>query len=247
MASKLRRTAVLAAAALAALALLALALGAAFPQAWNSARSRLMGDEPAFDAAAARPRLAARFAAKGCPYPPERVTLVALKAEKRLEVWAPGADGRMRLAADYPVLAASGGAGPKLREGDRQVPEGLYRIALLNPQSAYHLSMKLDYPNEFDRAMARRDGRANPGGDIFIHGRDVSIGCLAMGDPAIEELFALVKEAGKDRVQVVVAPADFRALGPRVGPPPGAPAWTAGLYEKIRAELARYPKDAPAH
>jgi len=70
--------------------------------------------------------------------------------------------------ADYRITAASGTAGPKLREGDRQVPEGIYRIVGLNPNSRYHLSMKLDYPNAFDRHQAARDGRARPGSDIFI-------------------------------------------------------------------------------
>ncbi|NJN46820.1 MAG: L,D-transpeptidase family protein [Candidatus Competibacteraceae bacterium] len=90
----------------------------------------------------------------------------------------------------YPVLAASGTLGPKLCEGDRQVPEGIYRIKSLNPNSAYHLSLELDYPNAFDLRQAERDGRNNPGSAICIHGKAVSVGCLAMGDTAIEELYS---------------------------------------------------------
>jgi murein L,D-transpeptidase YafK len=142
---------------------------------------------------------------------------------------------------DYPVLAASGGPGPKLRQGDLQVPEGFYKILWLNPMSSYHLSMKLDYPNAFDRAQAAREGRTQLGGDIFIHGRDVSIGCLALGDPAIEELFVLVNDVGVGRVRVLIAPHDLRRH-PR--PTPAAPAWLDGLYVRLERELRRYPRAA---
>lgn len=125
------------------------------------------------------------FAAAGAAYPPASLTFIALKQEKSLEIWAPGGRNQV-LVSTYPILAASGGPGPKLREGDRQVPEGLYRLAGLNPNSSFHLSMKINYPNEFDLHHAAAEGRTSPGSDIFIHGREASIGCLAMGDPAIE-------------------------------------------------------------
>jgi murein L,D-transpeptidase YafK len=98
--------------------------------------------------------------------------------------------------------------GPKLREGDRQVPEGVYRIASLNPNSRFHLSMEVNYPNDFDRAMAAKDGRVNLGGQIFIHGGTASIGCLAMGDAVIERLFVLVARVGRENVRVVIAPGE---------------------------------------
>lgn len=184
--------------------------------------------------------LPALFAEKGCPHPPEQLVLIGIKDEKRLELWAPGAGGGWRPVKEYPVLAASGRAGPKLREGDRQVPEGLYRVVFLNPKSKYHLSMQIDYPNEFDREMGRRDGREGLGGEIFIHGENVSIGCLAIGNPAIEELYRLVEVVGKERVRVIIAPWDFRKPGASLAPPPGAPAWAGGLYEELRRELAAF-------
>ena len=78
--------------------------------------------------------------------------------------------------------------GPKLREGDRQVPEGVYTIANMNPNSISHLSLALSYPNDFDRARAAEDGRADNtlGGSIMIHGGSGSIGCMAVGDEAAE-------------------------------------------------------------
>ncbi|HKO01171.1 MAG TPA: L,D-transpeptidase family protein, partial [Thermoanaerobaculia bacterium] len=127
------------------------------------------------------------------------------KQERRLAVWVADAKGPWRYLRDYPVLAASGGVGPKLREGDYQVPEGLYATENLNPASSYRLSMKVGYPNAFDRLNAAREHRTRLGGDVFIHGKNVSIGCVAMGDPAIEELFTLVAETGIAHTRVIIA------------------------------------------
>ena len=137
------------------------------------------------------------------------------KNERRVAVWARSGTS-WRFIRNYPILAASGHAGPKLRQGDLQVPEGVYRIEHLNPNSSYHLSMKVSYPNAFDRRMAARDGRTRLGGDIFIHGKDVSIGCVALGDRAIEELFTLVAETGHAKVKVIIAPNDLRVAGAAV-------------------------------
>jgi len=139
------------------------------------------------------------------------------------------------------VLAASGALGPKLLQGDRQVPEGVYRVLWLNPNSSYHLSMKLDYPNAFDRERARRDGRTDLGGDIFVHGRAVSIGCVALGDPAIEELFVLAADVGTARVQAVIAPRDLRV--PSARDPEIASPWAPELYRLVRREMARLRAD----
>jgi hypothetical protein len=185
---------------------------------------------------AARERMRPDFEKAGVAYPPRRVVLVGLKQEKRLEVFAAGVDGEMRFVRDYPILAASGTLGPKLREGDRQVPEGVYRIESLNPNSLYHLALRVNYPNEFDRAQATRDGRANLGGDIMIHGKSASIGCLAMGDEAVEELFVLAAETGVENVSVILAPADLRLSG--VPKDASRPEWVGELYEGLRSELS---------
>ncbi len=185
---------------------------------------------------AARARLAPAFAAVGATYPPARLTLVGLKDERRLEVWAADASGPFRFVRAYPILAASGELGPKLREGDMQTPEGVYEIEALNPNSRFHLSLRLNYPNAFDQMHAAREGRTAPGSDIMIHGGAVSIGCLAMGDPAIEELFTLVAETGRSKVRVILSPADFRTRDFSYEAP-DAPPWTADLYAKLRNEL----------
>jgi hypothetical protein len=189
---------------------------------------------------AARARLVPRFRAADVAFPPRAVTLLVLKEERVLELWAEGAGG-VRLVHRYPVQAASGVLGPKLRQGDLQVPEGIYRVLWLNPNSSYHLSMKLDYPNALDREHARRDGRTDLGGDIFVHGRAVSIGCVALGDPAIEELFVLAADVGPARVKAVVAPRDLRIAGAR--DPDVAAAWAPELYRLLRREMARLRAD----
>ena len=178
-------------------------------------------------------RWAPRFSAHDLPYPPPALTLLALKEERRLEVWAP-APGGFRQIHTYPILAASGALGPKLQEGDRQVPEGIYRLTSLNPNSAFHLSIRVDYPNAFDLARAGEEGRTNPGSDIFIHGREASIGCIALGDPAIEELFTLLARTGLENTRLLIAPRDLRVHASPASPVP----WMPGLYQQLKAEMA---------
>jgi len=182
-----------------------------------------------------RERLAQDFKRINCPYPPAGLLLVGFKEEKLLEVWVkPEKDKEYALLRVYPIQGLSGGAGPKLAEGDLQVPEGIYRVDWLNPNSSFHLSMHIDYPNEYDKAMAMKDGRDNLGGDIMIHGGNASIGCLAMGDEAVEDLFVLVAETGLANVEVILSPMDFRVrdLSEKVKPD-----WTEELYRIIQQRL----------
>lgn len=187
---------------------------------------------------AARGRLGPHFKRAGVAWPPKEIALLVFKKEGRVALWA-RSSARWRFVRNYPILAASGHAGPKLREGDYQVPEGVYRIAHMNPNSSYHLSMKVSYPNEFDRRMAARDGRTRLGGDIFIHGKDVSIGCVALGDLAIEELFTLVAQTGHSRVQVIIAPNDIRVAGAVLDAE--SPQWVGQLYRTVAAALVPFP------
>ena len=187
---------------------------------------------------AARARMKPHFERAHIAYPPKEVSVLVFKREKRMAIWA--SDGkRWAFIRDYPILAASGHAGPKLRQGDYQVPEGLYRIGGLNPNSSYHLSIRVDYPNSFDQRMAQRDGRTNLGGDIFIHGKAASIGCVAIGDVAIEEVFTLVAETGTPHVRLVLAPNDLRVAGAPMSE--STPLWVAQLYRTIAATLAQFP------
>jgi len=189
---------------------------------------------------AARERLGPHFERARVAYPPKQIALLVFKRENRLSLWARSSmNAPWRFIRHYPVLAASGHAGPKLREGDYQVPEGVYRIEHLNPNSSYHLSMKVSYPNEFDRRMAARDQRTRLGGDIFIHGKNVSIGCVALGDRAIEEVFTLVAQTGHSRVKVIIAPNDLRSAGAVIHE--DAPRWVGQLYRIVAAALVDFP------
>ena len=190
--------------------------------------------------AAARERMIAGFKRAGVEYPPRSLVLTAFKQEKRLEVYASASDGTMRMVLEYPILAASGGPGPKLRRGDNQVPEGLYGVESLNPNSLYHLALRIGYPNDEDRAHAREDGREDLGGDIMIHGGAGSVGCLAMGDPAIEELFVMAADVGVENATVVLSPIDFRLAGASVDMGK-MPSWVGTRYGQLRARLASLP------
>ncbi len=126
------------------------------------------------------------------------------KAEKNLEVWVKK-NGQYVLFQTYPICTYSGQLGPKIRQGDNQAPEGFYRVGLgqLNPASSYHLSFNLGYPNAYDRANERT------GDFLMVHGNCVSIGCYAMGDAAIEEIYTLMEAAlrnGQRSIDVHIFP-----------------------------------------
>jgi len=126
------------------------------------------------------------------------------KAERELELWMEKA-GRFTRIKTYPICTFSGTLGPKLKEGDRQSPEGFYKVGrgALNPNSAYHLSFNLGFPNAYDRAHRRT------GSYLMVHGDCVSIGCYAMTNPGIEEIYGLVRAAlrnGQRQVQVHAFP-----------------------------------------
>lgn len=171
------------------------------------------------------------------------LTLLALKEELRLELWGHrGTETERELLRVYPFTGSSGLLGPKLREGDGQIPEGIYRIEYLNPQSRYHRSMKLDYPNAWDRAKGLADERIQLGFDIFIHGSFMTVGCIPIGDTAIEELFTVVEDFGHHRVTAIIAPWDFRV---RVDNPEIEEIdWEEDLYTKIREAIMERRLDA---
>ncbi len=170
-----------------------------------------------------------------------RVILLAIKSERTLHVFAAPDGGPPVWLATFPILAASGTAGPKLREGDRQVPEGLYAIESLNPNSRYHLALRVNYPSDEDRQQAKMDGRTDLGGDIMIHGGAGSVGCIALGDPAIEELFWLVATAGHTRVECVITP----SRAPLADLTAKSPSWLSARYDLLNQRTSALLKIAP--
>lgn len=156
--------------------------------------------EPRFDRAALRAALAAAGFVLG-----DRAHVRIFKRERQLQLWLSPGGGSYALFRSYHICAVSGGPGPKLREGDRQAPEGFYRVGLaqLNPRSRHHLAFNLGFPNAFDRQLGRT------GSALMVHGGCSSVGCFAIGDAGIDEVYAVVEAAlrhGQDAVDVHIFP-----------------------------------------
>lgn len=137
--------------------------------------------------AAKREVVKALFASAGVAFPPAHLLLRAFKRERRLEMWAASRAGAPLVhVTTYEICAASGELGPKRKQGDHQVPEGFYTLTEYNPASRYHLAMLVSYPSFSDRILG---DRVDPGNEIMIHGKCASVGCLAMSDERIQEIW----------------------------------------------------------
>jgi murein L,D-transpeptidase YafK len=151
-----------------------------------------------------------QFEKKQLTWPPQNVYLRSFKYDKQLEVWVrANATDPYKLLKTYKVCMASGTIGPKRHEGDFQVPEGIYHINEFNPNSNYHLSLGLNYPNASDKILS---DEKKPGNAIYIHGSCVSTGCIPIADMPIEELYVLTayaKDAGQEFIPVHVFPVKF--------------------------------------
>ncbi len=134
----------------------------------------------------------------------KKIAILVYKKERVLELWTN--DKNKELIKSYPMTAYSGMLGPKNQEGDFQIPEGIYKATFLHPNSQYHLSIKVGYPNKNDKKRAKKNNIKDPGGEIFIHGSNVTIGCVPIGDHNIEELFYLVAKAGLSNTKILIAP-----------------------------------------
>lgn len=121
------------------------------------------------------------------------IMLRIFKEESTLEVWKQTRSGRYALLETFEICKWSGELGPKIKEGDRQAPEGFYEItpALMNPNSSYHLAFNLGYPNKFDRSHNRT------GTHLMVHGACSSRGCYAMTDQQVQDIYGLARESFK--------------------------------------------------
>ncbi len=158
------------------------------------------------------PRLHDELAAKGLKLG-QPAYIRVFKESRELELWMKGGDARWALFHTYPIACFSGTLGPKTREGDMQAPEGFYDVVRkrLNPASNYHLSFNIGYPNAHDRHHRRT------GSHIMVHGSTVSVGCFAMTDPLIEEIYLVVEAALKsDTATVPVHAFPFRMTAERM-------------------------------
>ena len=135
-----------------------------------------------------------------------KIFLRAFKEEKQLELWATVKADSFVLVKIFDFCRASGCIGPKRKCGDRQVPEGFYQINRFNPTSNYYLSLGINYPNASDLILSKA---GNLGGDIFIHGSCVSVGCISITDDKIKELYLAAveaKDAGQKNLAVHIFP-----------------------------------------
>jgi murein L,D-transpeptidase YafK len=182
----------------------------------------------------------------------EPVFLRAFKEERVLEVFVKRkAAEKYELFRSYHVAGTSGSLGPKLAEGDGQIPEGFYYtgLRLMNPNSMYHLSFNIGYPNAYDRFHQRT------GSHIMIHGSNISIGCLAMTDEMIEKIYTMVDAAlnnGQSLIRVHIFP--FRMTEERMvraAGNPNVPFWenlregfsafeTCGIPPEVDVDQGRY-------
>ena len=166
------------------------------------------------------------------------------KIPAELNVYVENQSGTFDHFRTYEICAYSGGLGPKKRQGDGKSPEGFYRVRAqqMNPASSYHLSFNLGYPNRFDRS------KGYTGDFLMVHGRCVSIGCYAMTDPAMDEIWTLMAaafERGQREIDVHIFP--YRMNWPMRAALPQhpdrdfwqtlAPAWQAFAKDKIPPDI----------
>ncbi len=201
-------------------ATIALPLLGGYPSVFDWLRDRsITHDTTKPPAGYDRTRLYAELGAQGFALG-DAAHLRIYKREKLLELWLkqpgeprlPGQQpagqrsaGQFVLFKSYPICTFSGGLGPKLKEGDHQAPEGFYRVATrqLNPHSRHHLAFNLGFPNAYDRSLERT------GSALMVHGGCSSVGCFAMTDPQIDEIYAVVEAAlknGQGEVDVAIFP-----------------------------------------
>lgn len=146
------------------------------------------------------------FSSRGVELNSAILFLRAFKHEGQLEVWAKAPGKVFELIKMYDICASSGTYGPKRQEGDGQVPEGFYEINRFNPASQFYLSLGLNYPNASDKILGKT---GSLGGDIFIHGSCVTIGCLPLTDDKIKEVYLMAIEAkvnGQKAIPVHIFP-----------------------------------------
>ena len=138
-------------------------------------------------------QLKSQFISKGLEWPVKQLYIRSFKYNSELQVWVKNSQSdTFSHFKNYKICALAGTMGPKRMEGDYQVPEGFYYINEFNANSTYHLSLGLNYPNPSDKLLS---DPMRPGGEIYIHGSCVTVGCIPLTDPMIEELYVLSTHA----------------------------------------------------
>lgn len=151
-----------------------------------------------------------QFERAGLSWPAKQIYIRSFKYDSQLEVWVRNSSSEpYKLFKTYKVCAMSGNLGPKRMEGDYQVPEGFYYINVFNPKSTYHMSLGINYPNASDMMLS---DSIQPGGDIYIHGSCLTVGCIPIQDHQIEEVYllaSLARAQGQDFIPVHIFPVRY--------------------------------------
>lgn len=178
------------------------------PEEWRSMNTT---DRLANVRARLLPKLHDELAARQCRLG-QPAFIRIFKESGELELWLQGSTSEWTLFRTYPIACFSGTLGPKTREGDMQAPEGFYSVTAkrLNPASSYHLAFNIGYPNAYDLAQKRT------GSLIMVHGDMCSVGCFAMTDPLIEEIYLIVAAALSHTASVPVHSFPFRMTPERM-------------------------------
>lgn len=154
--------------------------------------------------------LSSLLIAKGFEPNKIKIFIRAFKSEQKLEVWVSKYEKEeFILLKEYKIVTSSGNLGPKRKQGDLQVPEGFYKIDKFNPVSNFYLSLGVNYPNQSDRIL----GSKKLGGDIYIHGSNVTIGCMPLTDEKIKELYVLgvqARNAGQNNIYIHIFPFELK-------------------------------------
>lgn len=154
--------------------------------------------------------LKSEFEQKGLTWPMQQIYIRSFKFNSELQVWVRNNESdTFTHFKNYKICALAGSMGPKRMEGDYQVPEGFYYINEFNANSTYHLSLGLNYPNPSDKLLS---DAMKPGGEIYIHGSCVTVGCIPLTDPMIEELYVMstyAKAAGQSFIPVHIFSAKY--------------------------------------
>ena len=167
---------------------------------------------------------------------PNQLRILVLKAEKQVELWGRMKNGTWVKINYYPIFTLPEKKGPKLSKDELKTPEGIYKIASLDPDNICKLAIKLDYPSQEDKEIAKKEGRSpeTMEADFLIHGFGFTKGNISLTNEGMEDMFYLIHKLGKENVRVLISPGDFRK-DPETS---AEKAWLQKRYEELKQQMS---------
>lgn len=172
-------------------------------------------------------------------FPPQHVSLILFKRDKKLFLYAGKNENETQLLKTYRILGSNERVGPKLNDSDKQIPEGIYKLASLNPGSSPQLALKIDFPNDFDRRMAEKDSRDSFRSQVLVHSGATSDSNVALKEQDMEELYTLASISEVSSWRFVFAPFDLRIEAREIKS--NSPQWIDDLDQQLMRELMTLP------